>query len=166
MDGYISKPVDQRELLETVARYGGRAASAEGGGKEPLMSSSTNISVLKENFAAKPALLRRLVQAFRETSAQDLANIEAAVREHDAQTLERAAHRLAGGAGFVCADTVRRLAADLERRAVDRQLDGLESTAAELRRQVARSIAELNVLFDAPADRANAEQAQQKETIS
>ena len=139
MDGYISKPVDENQLLATVAAHTGRGKRAAPESEAGLPPPS-DFSKLRDRYSSKPDLLIKLVDAFRETSAQDLDRIEAALRTADSTALEHAAHRLSGGAGFVCADRVKQLAAELETRAAQHQLDDLGELSKQLTREVAESL--------------------------
>jgi two-component system sensor histidine kinase/response regulator len=147
MDGYITKPVDQDELLRVVSertRRTGQAPAAPPAQEKPV----TRGSALRERFGSRIGLVAKLADAFRATAAQDLGRIETALREHNAHELEQAAHRLAGGAGFVCADRVCGLAKELELHGESDRTEGLEALAGRLRREVADSIDELQLFVD------------------
>jgi CheY-like chemotaxis protein len=140
MNGYISKPIDERELLRTVAEHTGRSGVR---GPKAAPRERPNLAALRARFGGKSEVFTKLLQAYRDTTAEDLGRIDRALESHDASMLEHAAHRLAGGAGFVSAETVRRLARELEGRAVAQQLDDLAESARQLRLEVAESIRDL-----------------------
>lgn len=155
MDGYLSKPIDEGELLRMVAAKARSALSHPARVEEPLVPASPastpplgrpNLLALRERFGGKADVFGRLLQAYRDTSSEDLRRIDTALESRDASMLEHAAHRLAGGAGFVSAENVRCLAMELESRAATRQLDALAASAHRLRSEVADSIRALEEL--------------------
>jgi HPt (histidine-containing phosphotransfer) domain-containing protein len=153
MNGYITKPVDEGQLLSSVAAHTGRGkrASPEAA---PLAIAPADVSTLRDRYSSKPELLMKLVDTFRDTAAQDLARIESAIQTADASALQHAAHRLRGGAGFVCADGVGRLAGELERRAAEHQLGGLRELAERIGREITQSVQSLDRFVESIRDSA------------
>jgi signal transduction histidine kinase/CheY-like chemotaxis protein/HPt (histidine-containing phosphotransfer) domain-containing protein len=147
MDGYLSKPVDAGELLRVVAKHTGRAARAP---DPPAGASEALAGALRERFGAKTELLSKLAGAFRSTAAEDIGRIQTGLRDRDPRLVEQAAHRLAGGAGFVCADRVQALARELECLGHADQVQGLEELVARLKQETAGAVRTLDRVVTGP----------------
>jgi PAS domain S-box-containing protein len=97
MDDYLAKPVAAAELYRVMERVldGRPAAGPEPPGRgrpEALLDPAT----LRAACADDPALLRELIQVFRDNAPGALARVGEAVRAGDAPRLREAAHRLRG----------------------------------------------------------------------
>jgi CheY-like chemotaxis protein len=77
MDGYVAKPLDARELYDTIRSFGGDGAE----------SSLLDESALLSGVAGDRKLLRELVQIFLTDTPPRLAAIRAAVAKGDAPAL-------------------------------------------------------------------------------
>ena len=118
MDDYISKPIKTRELLEKLLGFG-----------------ANNDSLPKEmpaGFDYRAALLhadRETVEiiagVFLNTWSRDIERMRDAVPSHDATTIERTAHSFRGTLASFAAEPAVRVAANLEIRARNQQLNGI-----------------------------------------
>jgi CheY-like chemotaxis protein len=114
MDGYIAKPINRSEFLETVARYSGRQEGSgiveQGKTEEPNQSPIPNPqSLLKPagqdmDWSAALAeaggdrqLLAETAALFLEEYPRWLADLRAAIDQHDPARVQRAAHGVKGG---------------------------------------------------------------------
>jgi two-component system, sensor histidine kinase and response regulator len=124
MDGYISKPVQPRELFETLAAYGaGPPSPVERIAPAPASTSSgIDRAALLAHCGGDESLLRELAAAFLESYPPLLAELQASTETHDARALNRAAHTLKSSVGYFGAPSVRLQAAELEQ--LGRGLDG------------------------------------------
>jgi Amt family ammonium transporter len=125
MDDYLSKPVESQTLEATLRKWLG-ASLAEQDGAQAVPSGSLTHK-RRENSAATievgPLLERcfdnvelalSLLEEFEATGRQTLEELQRSVAIHDATSAAKAAHSLKGAAGILCAETLRKLAADTE----------------------------------------------------
>ena len=124
MDGYISKPIQPRELFETLAAYGADLPLLVDAPPPIEASSSLSIdrSALLAHCGGDEALLREVAAAFLESYPPLLAELHASADSHDARALNRAAHTLKSSVGYFGVPSVRQQAAELEQ--LGRGLDG------------------------------------------
>jgi len=97
MDGYLSKPLDQRALFDVLAQFGGPAGSAQ----LPAPDPSSIAPVISD-----PGLVRHVAELFLSTSPGQLARLTRALELGDAAQARAVAHSLKGAAAyFAGADT-------------------------------------------------------------
>lgn len=99
MDGYISKPVQVNELLNTINEiHHNLAKNISGSAKEQVESSPEENLIDKENLMARidsdMELLRELTELFDEDSDRLLDKILDSIKENDLTLLERNAHTI------------------------------------------------------------------------
>ena len=147
MDGYLTKPVKPKEMLELLTRISlgsrGRHAPAETPGKlvaaapeEERTAQETPFDYLRALERADRDVVDIIGQVFLEQSVADMALMQSALAASDWPTLARTAHSLKGSIANFCADPVVALAAELEQRAGRGAADGalVSCLAAELAR--------------------------------
>ena len=129
MDDYLSKPIDEAELFAIIER-------------QPIPPSPARPPFDRETFFAhtrgNQKLIAEIVELFLEEAPQLLRAIGQAIREEDADTLRRSAHRLAGSAGNFHAGPVVELARRLEQKAGENAWKELESLTGKLQTEAAR----------------------------
>ncbi|HNX20664.1 MAG TPA: response regulator, partial [Acidobacteriota bacterium] len=135
MDAYLAKPVGRAALAEALAAV----CAARGRGGAPR--SATGLAL--ERLGGDAALLARVRAAFVSGGAPTIAALRAALAAEDAVEARRCAHKLKGGAAAAGAQSMLRLAEDVER--------ALEGKDVERAR---RDADELAAAFDAFARRA------------
>ncbi len=91
MDGYLSKPLDQRVLFETLAQLGGAAEMPIGVG----MNSRDIAPVISD-----PALVRHVATLFLSTAPGQIARLTRALEEGDAAQARSVVHSLRGAAAY------------------------------------------------------------------
>ncbi|HKQ60067.1 MAG TPA: response regulator [Candidatus Polarisedimenticolaceae bacterium] len=141
-DGYLSKPIDTRNLAQLIESYLRKASPARA---EPSSAPPAG-DRLKAILERKgPAFLREILQLFDETTGECLPMLREALATQDASRLRWAAHKLGGGcvaiganeAGSICRDlallepTASRGTAELLAR-LEREVEGVRRSAAEL----------------------------------
>jgi CheY-like chemotaxis protein len=133
MDGYVAKPVRAARLREEIARVLGagavsrREVLAEAGGDE--------------------ALVRRLLEIFREQSAELLDRAAQAVAEADAGSIEQASHALRSVCGHWSRGAAFSLAGKLEALGQGGELIGARPLFDDLAIAVARLSDEVGAAF-------------------
>ena len=158
MDGYISKPIQNKELFELIQLWASR--SMETNEKAPPSSLVVQASEFAQRtpISALPAtesevldtaailervdgdvkLLTEIADLFIHDSPKLLAEIQESVVRGDSLRLERAAHRLKGSAGNFGARTVYEKASRLEEMGREKDLRHAGEAYAELEEAMAR----------------------------
>jgi PAS domain S-box-containing protein len=126
MDGYIAKPVSSQEIEEVIAKFSvaetGEPAAAwvEGAPIPPKRWSRTKAL---EKVDGDEQLLHEVIQIFLEESPKQLAELRQAVREADAELLERVAHSLKGELSYLGLSDACQKAGYLERMGRERDFN-------------------------------------------
>jgi two-component system sensor histidine kinase/response regulator len=165
MDGYVSKPIDPRELyeaLDAVAREGGsfrRAAERElhaatptsaspRDARDPGRTDVIDLGVARDRIPGGRSGVRELVQLMLEECPKLLGQIRAGLRERDAESFQRAAHTLRGSADVFGGRYVVAAATRLEKLGRENRLDEADEGLADLEREVDRLIIALQSALD------------------
>jgi len=128
MDGYVSKPLDSRELYEAIDTF------AVDGAKLQLLDESA----LLRGVAGDRKLLRELVQIFLADSPPRIAAIRAAVAKGDAAALATAAHSIKSSAGIFSKSGVFERARALETKGREGDLRSAGKALARLESEMVR----------------------------
>jgi signal transduction histidine kinase/CheY-like chemotaxis protein len=143
MDGYLSKPIQARELIEAVE---GVAALATRAGPDPepqppQVENNTPVvadDILGSCMGGDAALFAELTALFTEQSGQLISQLQQALAGQDARQLERIAHTLKGSVGAFGAGEVLAAAGQLEELARGGDLAGARQALLALERALAR----------------------------
>jgi len=128
MDAYLTKPLDSKQLCETVERIAGAHGAAPPAAEEDRDAGEAAIpDVVLARVGGDRQLLAEISRLFLDDAPRHLERIRAALDARDAEALRRAAHGLKGAAANFDADGVVGAARALEemgRKAVfDRQAE-------------------------------------------
>lgn len=150
MDGYISKPIEIKELYEIIenlfpAEKDEEPAEAASDRHEIIVDRAALFSRIGQDMN----LFRELVKLFLEDSVLLLDRIRAAIERDDAAELERAAHALKGSVLNFEAKVVADLALGLELMGRAGDLVQAKKVAAELDKQMEALRAELQAMATA-----------------
>lgn len=114
MDGYLSKPIQGDELLQTLRQFApstaGRAGEDPAEEKEPVLDHAAMLAGVGGDIQ----LLDDLVEIFLETCPGQMAALRDAVDKKDAAKVARAAHALKGSVGCFQASAALEAATRLE----------------------------------------------------
>jgi two-component system sensor histidine kinase RpfC len=115
-DTFLTKPVNSRELVETIARLAGQQAQSATAARHEEAAPQLEESVLNNlTQMGGPAFVQDLLASFSEDSARAIGDIERALLAQDyGQWLDQL-HKLKGGASDVGANQLARLCAEAER---------------------------------------------------
>ena len=154
MDGYVSKPLDARELYDTINTFGG-------GGEGPRLLDEP---ALLKGVAGDRKLLRELVQIFLADSPPRLAAIRAAVARGDAPALATAAHSIKSSVGVLSKGAVFEAARALETQGRESDLRGARKSLARLESEMVQLTESLESLASrlSPPSRAGKKSAKKK----
>ena len=139
MDDYISKPVQEQDLLATVECWKmfeqqQQEAQLADSQTEPALDWQTAL----ERVRGRDKLLRQMLVLFQEQSGQLLTELERAILAKDAESLKLAAHTLKGSANSIGAFAFAAIAQQLENCAQDAAFDRAASQYQILRQALAR----------------------------
>ncbi|MEN6527920.1 MAG: response regulator, partial [Candidatus Polarisedimenticolia bacterium] len=135
MDGHLAKPIGRAALAEALA------AAFAARGRAGAASGASDIAL--ERLGGDAALLARVRAAFVSGAAPGIAALRAALAAEDLVEARRCAHKLKGGAAAAGAQSMLRLAEDVER--------ALEGEDVE---RAGRDVDQLAAAFEAFAGRA------------
>ncbi len=166
MDGYISKPIDIKEVervIEGVMNQkpaGARVVVERGAtGSLLLAAAEPKRSVAAENleiFNRATALaqlggdedvLKDVMTVFLQENSSRMEALRRAVDEEDAEAVHRAAHSLKGAAGCISLTAVAEAAAVLERMGRERGLSETQTVMAALEALMASAVEQILVAF-------------------
>ena len=154
MDGYVSKPIDPRQLAEVIHRL----TVASGGSREidrtdeasddaPLRDSQSlesrlagviDLEYARRRIPGGDHALLELAQLLCEEAPRLLQAIQQALADGDSTRLRREAHTLSGSAGVFAAKDVVQAARRLEQLAVEGKLDESRPVVDQLSTTVER----------------------------
>jgi two-component system sensor histidine kinase/response regulator len=140
MDGYLSKPIDVDELIETVERFGVEVAAMR---TEVAPQQQASDVIFDERAALAYSggdrrLLKEVVQLFRSDYPSSLRRIDRALQRRDREALRLAAHHLKGAIATVGASAGRQAAAEVEQTAHSPDFEEAARAYARLRQEIAR----------------------------
>ena len=140
MDGYLSKPIDVDELVETVERFGAEKRGAPRAAADT--SARTGAAVFNEQAALAHTggdrrLLAEVIALFRSDSPSYIRRLDAAVKGRDGAALRMAAHGLKGALATIGSPRGRELAAELEAVGTSRRFADAASKMVRLRDHLA-----------------------------
>ena len=121
MDGYVSKPLDRRELEKAIASAVNRPGdagmtSAEESGLDlrPESSPSFDFNHALERVDGDKALLSELVEIFLDETPKKLDALRLAILRNESEASKEMAHSLKGELGYLGVSGVSQRARDLE----------------------------------------------------
>ena len=126
MDDYLAKPIRAKDLLEKLLAYGGNPEADD----KPAFDYGDSLR------QADQETVEIIAEIFLDTWARDIDTLRKAVDDQDAQTAERTAHSFKGTLATFCADPAMRVAADLEVRARNKDLEGMTPDVDSLQREI------------------------------
>jgi PAS domain S-box-containing protein len=144
MDDYVSKPINPRQLLETMERQLERTQPASEAEPAAPARPALDLAGLTRRVEGDLELLGVILDAYTEDAPLQIAAIMAALAQGDHAGLERAAHQFKGASGTAGASALQDLALALEDSGKGRDLDrardlalGLEDEFDRLKREIA-----------------------------
>ncbi len=137
MDGYVSKPIQPRELWQAIDRL---MSSADSAVKNDVSTTDAvvNRQDILERVGGDMDLLRELIHVFVADSPRLWQNVRTALTQGDAAQLNRAAHTLKGSVGIFGANAARAAAERLELLAEQGDLTRAGEAAAHLETELER----------------------------
>jgi HPt (histidine-containing phosphotransfer) domain-containing protein len=156
MDGYVGKPIQDRELLEAISEVlpisGGSKAdlptqpaeTKAAGNRASVEVPLVDWAVALERVGGNEEMLNELIDVFRNDSAALLQETAEAFRDNDGPKLHRTAHTLKGMINFFGASTIARTALALEQLGAKSDFAAAQAPYESLLRDIERLLAELD----------------------
>jgi two-component system, sensor histidine kinase and response regulator len=144
MDGYVSKPIDIKELSDTIEKITSDVETPD----QPKADASGIIDrdEVLERVAGDKELLNELIDLFIEDCPRLLAQVEQAIREQDPVRLEKAAHTLKGSVANFAADIAVKAALRLEIMGKGHDLTNAEEAFLDLKSKILLTQKELETV--------------------
>ncbi len=137
MDGYVSKPINTQELVENIeGLVGKREADSEAPSAVGKGGDIVDKAQLLARVGGDLVLLGELVDLFLDTGGEMLSQVEHAVRQGNAEAIERAAHTLKGSVGNFAADRAFEAALKLETMGREGALKHVKRAFKDLEREI------------------------------
>jgi PAS domain S-box-containing protein len=133
MDSHLGKPIEPGQLVETLSRYLKPAARSDALDREALQTLTGGDAQFE----------RELARTFISSGDRCLADIIAALRIEDFETVRKRAHALKGASANIHAAGLAKIASTLERAAASTSVPPLGNLVAELTERLAAVNAEL-----------------------
>ncbi len=146
MDGYLAKPIHEKDLLEVIENVLGRLAPCASAVKRPTSEKALDHAAALERVGGDKKLLGELARLFRGECTKLLAAVHEAVTRRDTRALERAAHTLKSSVGNFAALATYKAVERLEIMAREGNLEQAEEASAALVMEVDRLEGELTAL--------------------
>ncbi|MDM8517174.1 response regulator [Desulfobacterales bacterium HSG16] len=150
MDEYVSKPVNARELLETVNRWTAETRSSRTPRSEKVIDKTRlpdrdnefpiNIDRALKRVMGEPSFLEQLLEEFIKSIPTRMEILISAIDENDAKALKNEAHRLKGTAASVSADQISGCAFLLEKMGIEKDLSEGEKVIELLEQEIENMI--------------------------
>jgi two-component system sensor histidine kinase/response regulator len=118
MDDYVAKPVQRRELLAAIERWGARSTEKDAKHQPPPL----DVEAALPRFGGDRVFLVEMLEEFLGYAPSQVEALRQALREADAEQLAKEAHSLKGGAANFAAHTMVSLAHGLEKMGRERAI--------------------------------------------
>lgn len=143
MDDYLSKPFSEDQLTDILHRWLGTSVATE----TPTDGAIDLAAQAALTRPGSPDLLHSAVDIFLEQAPAKLNAIQSFLQTQDFEALARAAHALAGTAGFVGADRFSKLGHRLEDRAWQMDADGVRLILSDMEEEYQRVAEQLEKIL-------------------
>ncbi len=148
MDDFISKPLTRKELLEMAAKWvnvKSQPATLNPIGdtgqdvppKAILPGSPIDLARAIDEFEGDRELVTEVIAGFTQKVIEQIRTLRAALSSNDAETVQREAHSIKGGASSLTAGNLSQVAAELELKGKSKDLSGAGEIVDSLEREFA-----------------------------
>jgi two-component system sensor histidine kinase/response regulator len=147
MDGYLSKPIQQKELDEVLEHYAESKGTGSISAAQPsTQNTAVNAAELLERVDGDLTFITELVELFRSDYPRHLHTAREAVAGEDFAAVERASHTLKGALANLAAGPASRMAQDLEDSARRGDLSHAGIALQQLEEELSRVVMQLERL--------------------
>jgi signal transduction histidine kinase/DNA-binding response OmpR family regulator len=146
MDGYISKPIDEVELLEALQRFARRHPAGAGmmrgsrtrDDRDPEALVPVDLEWLERITKGKIDVMRGLIQTFFESKVDLIRDLESAIHGGDVHSVRVSAHGLKGAGRQLKMEPLARIAGEMEMHAEAGNLEACKSCLPRLHSEFER----------------------------
>ncbi len=139
MDAYIAKPINAKQLFDTIENLlRGRDTTEETPEIAPVLPPALDKAKMLERIGGDRDLLKELAELFTAECPSMLSGIREAVRDMQADALQKAAHALKGSVGNFAAEAAVQAALKLEMMGRNRDMTQAPQALQELEREIDR----------------------------
>ncbi len=139
MDGYIAKPINVQQLFETIeSLFHDRQTAAEPPKAPVAAGDPLDTTKILERIGGDRELLRELAGLFVGDCPRMLSDIQDAVRDGNAEALQKAAHALKGSVSNFAAEAAVQVAFRLEMMGRNQDMTDAAQALNELEREIGR----------------------------
>ncbi len=147
MDAYIAKPINAKQLFDTVENLlRGRETADETPDISDVLPLALDKAKILERIGGDRDLLNELAELFAAECPSMLSNVRDAVRDVQADALEKAAHALKGSVGNFAAEAAVQAALRLEMMGRNRDMAQAPQALQDLEREIRRVLKGLAAL--------------------
>ncbi len=158
MDDYVTKPLNIALLIEAIRAQlrkesrAGKSSEVDRTeedapvpdvqlGQRPIESDPpVNFDLLRKRWGNDAAFTEKLIKKFCDQAPQQIRQLEKALAANDLEAVVRVAHTLKGSAGYVAAERLRGIAAELEQLARAEGLGEVQAKTEVLRAELCRCV--------------------------
>ena len=144
MDSYVSKPIKQDELFETIRHHvflpEAKKAPSQAAGevKNDADAGVLDIALAMSGLGGDEDLLKELAVIFLENCPKQMADTKNAIVQGSGKAVEKSAHAVKGSVGVFCAKLAHDAALRLEIMGRENNLAGAAEAYSSLEREIAR----------------------------
>jgi len=139
MDGYVAKPINVQQLFESIeSLFHDRQAAEEPSEVPAAAGEPLDTTKILERIGGDRELLRELAGLFVGDCPRMLSDIQDAVRDGNADALQKAAHALKGSVGNFTAEAAVQVAFRLEMMGRNQDMTDAAQALKELEREIGR----------------------------
>ena len=141
MNDFLSKPIQENDLHDMIARWAPRAEEIS---LSPPGKKMVNLNYLVEMSKGKTAFIREMAELFLQQAPKEMATMEEALASEDLDQLRRSAHSMKSTAGFMgLAASVGEPLHELEEAAAARRLEESRELFLRIKPLVHAALAEV-----------------------
>ncbi len=146
MDGYVTKPIDPIELLQTIRSFiPARRISPEIATRaavEPIADLASpppvDLEALRRRCMGNRKIAAKALAKFDSSMTVDVDALARSVQSGDAKAAAASAHKIKGAAANVSAEGLRKIATELEKRVHDNEMGQTQECLEQLQREMDR----------------------------
>jgi PAS domain S-box-containing protein len=151
MDGYVSKPIDRKELEQAIASAVpqsdvtniGRSMKSEKGNPLPNELMTWDITKVLERLGGDEQLLREVIGIFLEDIPTHMTNLRQGIARGNAESIVKTAHSLKGELGYLGIPEVSQRARELEQMGSKNDLERVAGEFALFETEISAVIASI-----------------------
>ena len=145
MDGYVSKPIKEDNLMEAISRFVSIEAAVKeeprtkkNDGRKPSDPSILNMDEFLDLVSGDRDLANTVLLTYKKNLPKKLKALEQAIESEDFITIKAIAHDLKGSSGNISAKQVQKAALELEKAGTNEDIDNVQILMVRLKEELAK----------------------------